>query len=268
MSSEQAFSISILASGSTGNSLYIETEKKKILVDAGLSGKKITTLLAQINRKPDDLDAILVTHEHRDHIHGVGVLARKYDLDIYANEKTWSAMESSIGKVSVEKKQLFDLGKVLTLGDMDIESFGVSHDAIAPQFYRFYKNNRSFVVLTDTGYCSENIKGIVQNADAYLIESNHEVEILRMGAYPWSLKQRILGDKGHLSNDDGALTMSEVIGKQTKRIYLGHLSKENNTKEHARLAMENILTEKGLGVNQDFVIYDTDPDDATELFTI
>lgn len=268
MSSERAFSISILASGSTGNSLYIETEKKKVLVDAGLSGKKITALLAQINRKPDNLDAILVTHEHRDHIHGVGVLARKYGLDVYANEKTWLAMEPLIGKLAVEQKQLFDLGKVLTLGDMDIESFGVSHDASSPQFYRFYKNNRSFVILTDTGYCSENLKGIVKNADAYLIESNHEVEILRMGAYPWSLKQRILGDKGHLSNDDGALTMSEVIGEQTKRIYLGHLSKENNTKEHARLAMENILTEKGLGVNQDFVIYDTDPDAATELFTL
>ncbi|MFK4567033.1 MBL fold metallo-hydrolase [Enterococcus sp. UD-01] len=268
MSQEKAFNISILASGSTGNSLFIETENKKLLVDAGLSGKKITSLLAEVGRKPEELDAILVTHEHRDHIHGVGVLARKYKLDVYANEQTWSAMDPMIGNVAVEQKHIFEMGKVLTLGDMDIESFGVSHDAAAPQFYRFYKNNRSFVMLTDTGYCSDHIRGTIKDADAYLIESNHELEILRMGPYPWSLKQRILGDKGHLSNDDGALTMAEVIGNHTKRIYLGHLSKENNTKEHARMAMESILTEKGLGVNVDFNVYDTDPDAASELFSI
>lgn len=268
MSQENAFNVSILASGSTGNSLFIESQNKKILVDAGLSGKKITSLLAEIDRKPDDLDAILVTHEHRDHIHGVGVLARKYKIDVFANEKTWEAMDPMIGNVAVEQKHIFEMGKVLTFGDMDVESFGVSHDASAPQFYRFYKEGHSFVMLTDTGYCSDHVRGIIKDADAYLIESNHELEILRMGPYPWSLKQRILGDKGHLSNDDGALTMADVIGDKTKRIYLGHLSKENNTKEHARMAMESILTEKGLGVNFDFNIYDTDPDSAGELFAI
>ena len=133
-----AFNISILASGSTGNSLYLESPQKRILVDAGLSGKKITSLLAEVDRKPEDLDAILVTHEHRDHIHGVGVLARKYKLPVYANEKTWEAMSPLIGKVDVEQKHIFEMGKVLTFGDLDIESFGVSHDAAAPQFYRFY----------------------------------------------------------------------------------------------------------------------------------
>lgn len=120
-----AFNISILASGSTGNSLYLESPRKRILVDAGLSGKKITSLLAEVDRKPEDLDAILVTHEHRDHIHGVGVLARKYKLPVYANEKTWEAMAPLIGKVDVEQKHIFEMGKVLTLGDLDIESFGV-----------------------------------------------------------------------------------------------------------------------------------------------
>lgn len=268
MSQDAAFKISILASGSTGNSLYIETPKKKLLVDAGLSGKKITTLLAEIDRKPEELDGLLVTHEHRDHIHGVGVMARKYKLDVYANEKTWLAMDPLIGNVPNEQKHHFEMGTVLTLGDMDIESFGVSHDAAEPQFYRFYKEGRSFVMLTDTGYCSDQIRGTIKDADAYLIESNHELEILRMGPYPWSLKQRILGDRGHLSNDDGAQVMADVIGKHTKRIYLGHLSKENNTKDHARMAMESLLMEKGFAINQDFSIYDTDPESATELFSI
>lgn len=165
-------------------------------------------------------------------------------------------------------KHIFEMGKVLTLGDMDIESFGVSHDAIAPQFYRFHRNNRSFVVLTDTGYCSDHIRGTIENADAYLVESNHEIEILRAGPYPWSLKQRILGDKGHLSNDDGALVMADVLGDKTKRIYLGHLSKENNTKLHARMAMESTLKQKDLGVGEAFKVYDTDPDSASELFQI
>lgn len=263
-----AFNISILASGSTGNSLYLESPQKRILVDAGLSGKKITSLLAEVDRKPEDLDAILVTHEHRDHIHGVGVLARKYKLPVYANEKTWEAMAPLIGKVDVEQKHIFEMGKVLTLGDLDIESFGVSHDAAAPQFYRFYKDGHSFVMLTDTGYASEHVRGTIRDADAYLVESNHDLEMLRMGAYPWSLKQRILGDRGHLSNDDGALVMTDILGDRTKRIYLGHLSKENNMKELAHMTMEETLTRYDLGVNHQFQIFDTDPDSATELYAI
>ncbi|MGM0237531.1 MBL fold metallo-hydrolase [Enterococcus sp. AZ103] len=262
------FNVSVLASGSSGNSLFIESAGKKILVDAGLSGKKIISLLAEVDRKPEDLDAILVTHEHRDHIHGVGVLARKYKLPVYANEKTWQAMMPLIGKVDLEQKQIFDMGKVLTFGDMDIESFGVSHDAAAPQFYRFYKDGHSFVMLTDTGYASEHVKGIISDADAYLVESNHDLEMLRMGPYPWNLKQRILGDRGHLSNEDGALVMTDIIGDHTKRVYLGHLSKENNMKELAHMTMEETLLRYDLGVNHQFQIFDTDPNAATELFAI
>ncbi|KAF1300761.1 MULTISPECIES: MBL fold metallo-hydrolase [Enterococcus] len=268
MSESSAFQISILASGSSGNSLYIESNQKKILVDAGLSGKKITSLLAEVGKKPEDLDALLVTHEHRDHIHGVGVMARKYKLDVYANEQTWQAMDGMIGNIATEQKHIFEMGKVLTFGDMDIESFGVSHDAAAPQFYRFYKDGRSFVMLTDTGYCSDHVRGIIRDADAYLVESNHDLEMLRMGPYPWSLKQRILGDRGHLSNEDGALVMTDIIGDHTKRIYLGHLSKENNIKELAHMTMETTLKEHDLGVGEIFEVYDTDPDKATDLFAV
>ena len=268
MTFEPSFQISILASGSTGNTLYLETDKKKILVDAGLSGKKINQLLKDIDKDIAELDAIFVTHEHRDHIHGVGVLARKYGIDIYANEPTWRAMNPLIGEVKTDQKHIFDLGTTLTFGDMDIESFGVSHDAVSPQFYRFHRNNKSFVVLTDTGYCSDHVRGVVKNADAYLVESNHDVQMLRMGGYPWNLKQRILGDKGHLSNEDGALVMADILGNKTKKVFLGHLSKENNIKELAHMTMENTLKEKGLGVNIDFEVRDTDPEKPTSLFYI
>ncbi|MGI6156376.1 MAG: MBL fold metallo-hydrolase [Enterococcus sp.] len=268
MNDSNGFQISVLASGSSGNCLFLETPKKKILVDAGLSGKKITSLLNDIGRTPEELDAILVTHEHRDHIHGVGVLARKYNLSIYANEKTWQAMDPFIGKIALEQKHHFEMGKVLTLGDFDIESFGVSHDAAAPQFYRFYRNGKSFVILTDTGYCSDALRGKITGADAYLIESNHDLEMLRMGAYPWNLKQRILGDKGHLSNEDGAYVMADVLTDATKRIYLGHLSRENNLKELAHLTMVHTLKEQGLAVGHAFEVCDTDPEQATELFSV
>lgn len=263
-----AFKYSILASGSSGNCFYLETPKKRLLVDAGLSGKKIVSLLAEIDRRPEDLDAIFVTHEHKDHIHGVGVLARKYHLDVYANEATWQAMEKDLGKLDVSQKHIFDMGKVLTFDDIDIESFGVSHDATAPQFYRFMKDNKSFVMLTDTGYVSDRMAGLIENADAYLIESNHDVEILRSGAYPWKLKQRILSDKGHLSNEDGATTMIRTMGNRTKKIYLGHLSKENNIKELANMTMTNQLQRANIAVGSDVKVYDTSPDTASPLVDI
>ena len=267
---EKGFKYSILASGSSCNSFYLETPKKKILVDAGLSGKKITGLLAEIDRKPEDLDAILITHEHSDHIHGVGVLARKYGMDLYANEATWKAMEGSkyLGKVDDSQKHLFEMGKTLTFGDLDVESFGVSHDAAAPQLYRFMKDGKSFVMLTDTGYVSDRMAGIVENADGYLIESNHDVEILRAGSYAWRLKQRILSDLGHLSNEDGADAMIRTLGNKTKKIYLGHLSKENNIKELAHMTMVNQLARADLAVGHDFDVLDTSPDTATPLVDI
>ena len=265
--SENAFKYSILASSSTGNSFYVETPQKRFLIDAGLTGKKITSLLAEIDRKPENLDAIFITHEHSDHIKGVGVLARRYNLDVYANEKTWQMIDerNMIGKLDLAQKHIFERGKTLTLGDIDIESFGVSHDAVEPQFYRLMKDNKSFVVLTDTGYVSDRMAGIIENADGYLIESNHDVEILRSGSYPWSLKQRILSDKGHLSNEDGAGTMIRTIGNRSKKIYLGHLSKENNIKELAHMTMENNLIQADFGVDYDMKVFDTSPDEATPL---
>jgi len=260
--------ISILASGSSGNAVYVESNTTKLLVDCGLTGKKTEGLLRQIDRHPSDIDAILVSHEHSDHIHGVGVMSRKYNLDIYANEKTWQAMGKKIGKIKTEHKYLFDVDELKTIGDIDILSFAIPHDAIDPQFYTFQKNKKQFVILTDAGYVSDRMRHALGNADAYLIESNHDTSMLRMGKYPWSLKQRILSDKGHLSNEDGALALTDMIGNKTKRIYLGHLSKENNMKELARDTVEEILYRKDKGVNEDFYLYDTDPDAAQSLFTL
>lgn len=268
LDTKNEFRVSMLASGSSGNCTFIETPKQKILVDCGLSGKKIQESMNKIGRDLAEVDTILVTHEHRDHVHGLGVLARKYGMNLYANEATWKAMPTSVGKIKTEQKHVFEMGELKTFGDIDVQSYGVSHDAAAPQFYSFHFEGKQFVMLTDTGYVSDRLRALLRNADAYLIESNHDLELLRMGRYPWSLKQRILGDHGHLSNEDGAAAVAEMIGDRTKRVYLGHLSQDNNMKQIARDTAEGILRARDLGVNETFHVYDTDPTVPTELFLI
>ncbi|MGF3067284.1 MBL fold metallo-hydrolase [Facklamia sp. P12945] len=258
-------SFSILASGSTGNCTYIESGQKRFLVDAGLSGKKIEALFKQIDRDINLIDAIFVTHEHKDHIHGVGVLSRRYNLPIYANRETWKAMDRMIGEIAPENKQYIEPETMLQLGDIDIVSYNVSHDAAQPQFYAFQKGNKQFVMLTDTGYVSDRLRSQLRNADAYLIEANHEIELLRYGPYPWSVKQRILSDKGHLSNQDGALAIRDLMGSKTKDIYLGHLSQDNNTKELAMLTMEDTLQAYDVDTVRDLKLHMTDPIKATPI---
>lgn len=259
---------SILASGSSGNATLVETGDQKILVDCGLSGKKIEGLFEQVGRKMSDLDAILVTHEHVDHIKGLGVIARKYKLPVFANQKTWQAMDPMIGEVNSDQKFHFDMETVKSFGSLQVESFGVSHDAIEPMFYIFHSGDKKFVMITDTGYVSDRMKGHIKGADAYLFESNHDIEMLRMGRYPWNVKRRILGDEGHVSNEDAGIAISEVITDKTKRIYLGHLSKDNNMKDLARMSVSQTLAAQDIIVGTQLELFDTDPAVPTDIFTI
>src|SRR5690625_423487 len=255
---------SVLASGSTGNAFYIASQKERLLVDAGLSGKQLDHLLSQIQVDPTTLTGILVTHEHSDHIKGLGIIARKYNLPIYANRKTWAAMENAIGKLSIDQKFQFDMGSVKTFGDIDVESFGVSHDAVEPMFFTFHKGGKKVALVTDLGYVSERIKKTIENADAYIFEANHDVEMLRMSRYPWRVKQRILGDSGHVSNEDCGLALCDVIGQKTKRIYLAHLSQDNNMKDLARMSVNQTLEQRGITLD----LYDTDPKVPTVLYDV
>ncbi|MBA2174785.1 MBL fold metallo-hydrolase [Halobacillus locisalis] len=259
---------SVLASGSTGNAFYIESGEEKILVDAGLSGKKIENLMQQVNIDPHDLSRILVTHEHSDHIKGLGIMARRYNLPIYANEKTWQAMDGQLGKLSVDQKFHFNSEETKTFGGIDVESFSVSHDAADPMFYTFHQDGKKVALVTDLGYVSERIKKTVEGADAYIFESNHDVSMLRMGRYPWNVKRRILGDSGHVSNEDCALALTDILTDETKRIYLAHLSLDNNMKDLARMSVENILTERGFEVGSRIELHDTDPNEATSIFEV
>ncbi len=198
--------------------------------------------MASINRSIEDIDTLLVTHEHNDHCKSVGILARRYpQISVYANELTWQAMNDKIGKINNSQKNIFPPNVVLSFGDLDIESFTVSHDAAQAQFYNFHHHDKSFVVLTDIGYVPQRIVETVKNANAYVFECNHDVEMLRNGPYAWSLKQRILGDSGHLSNEDGADALMDCIGLNTKNIFVGHRSHNNNTKLLAHDTVSDIL---------------------------
>jgi phosphoribosyl 1,2-cyclic phosphodiesterase len=250
---------SILASGSSGNSIIVETDQTRVLIDAGLSGKQIEAQLKEVGVDPKSLDAILVTHEHSDHIKGVGVLARRYDLPVYTHDKTWKELDTLIGEIPEKQKCLFDEGEVHHFGDLEIESFAISHDAAFPMGFCFYHGEKKLSLATDLGYVSNRIKETVAGASVYIFESNHDVEMLRMGHYPWNIKRRILSDVGHLSNEDSASALSEIIQGNGERVYLSHLSKDNNMTELARLTVKNILEENGYVVEKDVKLFDTSP---------
>jgi len=259
---------SVLASGSGGNAIYVEFGEQRFLVDAGLNGKKTQELLAQIGRDPAELTGIFISHEHRDHTIGAGVLARRYGIPIYANANTWNGMNGVIGEVAADLKFELPTGTVRSFGALDVESFGVSHDAREAMFFAFHADGKKLAIITDTGYVSDRVKGIIDNSDAFVFECNHDVNLLRMGRYPWHLQQRILGDRGHVSNEDAALALSEVVGVQTKKIFMAHLSQENNYQELARMTVEQVLLARECPVGEQFFLYDTYQDKATDLVVV
>lgn len=259
---------SVLASGSTGNAIYVENEEHSFLVDAGLSGKKMEQLFQQIDRDARKLSGILVTHEHSDHIKGLGVMARKYKVPIYANAKTWQAMDHHLGVIPTDQRFQFDMETVKTFGGLDIQSFQVSHDAAEPMFYVFHENGRKLALITDTGYVSDRMKGYIKGSDAFVFESNHDVGMLQMGRYPWSVKRRILSDVGHVSNEDAAVAMSEVVDVKPTQIYLSHLSKDNNMKDLAHMSVEQTLRSCGIIAGEYVHLHGTDAEIPTPLVEV
>lgn len=261
--------VCLLSSGSGGNSTYIQTAQHQLLLDAGLSGKKICKLLASIHRRPEDLDYLLISHEHSDHAQGAGILARKYsNLTIMANPKTMDALNHKIGKVRPEQEKIFPKESIQTFGDLTIQSYSTSHDSVDAQYYKFSSKGKSFAMITDAGYVSHHIQKIMNNSTALAVESNYDVEMLLHGPYSWSLKHRILSDTGHLSNDEAATVLLNTIGNQTKYVFLAHRSHNNNTQELAHETIVNTLKSNGLPVGLDFQVYDTDVAMPTPFVTL
>lgn len=237
-----------IASGSSGNCIYVGSEATHLLVDVGISGKRTETGLSSLGVSPRDLDGILITHEHADHIAGIGVMARKYQVPIYATCGTIKAMKecSSIGRIDENLLVEIQADKKLTIKDIVVNPMRISHDAAEPVAYRFSYGSKKVAICTDLGVYNDYTVECLKGMDALLLEANHDVKMLQVGPYPYYLKQRILGDRGHLSNENSGKLLSRILHDKLKTIILGHLSKENNLPE---LAYEAVRMEITLGEN-------------------
>lgn len=240
-----------LSSGSSGNCIYIESDKSKILVDCGLTGKLALDLMKISNINPKELNGIFVTHEHIDHVKGVGVLSRKFDIPVFANEKTWLAMQKKIGKIDLKNINVFKSNTFFSFRDLDIHNLSTYHDADDPVFYIFYQKNQKISILTDTGTFSSNMIDAIRDSDILLLESNYDLEMLENGPYTYDLKQRIKSDHGHLSNTMAIEVISNIVNGKGEHLILGHLSKNNNTQEIVRDNIEKFFFSKNLEIDKD-----------------
>ncbi|WP_278956274.1 MBL fold metallo-hydrolase [Lactobacillus apis] len=260
--------VSVLASGSTGNTSLIETPQHKVLMDAGLSGKKIASLLADVGVDIKEIDMVFLSHDHSDHSKGLGVLMRRYpQIAAFSNSGTWSYLTESqkIGQIPVEQINVIEPGQTKTFGDLDVTAFATSHDAAEPQYYVFTSGGKRMAFLTDTGYVSSKVKDVISDADAYMMEFNYDDMMLRNGPYSWNLKQRILSDVGHLSNEDAAMALLDVVSSKTQLIYMAHRSQHNNTAKLAYDAAKQVLINGDAPLPSDVQLIMTDADKPTNL---
>ncbi len=258
-----------IGSGSSGNCHYVGYKDTNILIDAGLSGKRISKGLEDIDVDISKLRGIFVTHEHSDHIKGLGVLSRKYDLPIYLNYKTWLALESKIGKIKESNIMIFDNDKAYDLGDMCIKPFSINHDAADPVgFSLFNERDDKLSIATDTGHISDDIRENILGSKLVVLESNYDKEMLLMGSYTYALKKRVMSNTGHLSNEDAAKFAVDLIKNGTEEILLAHLSRENNFPALAYETSNHILTENQMKIGRDVELEILMRDDISRLYQL
>ncbi len=241
-----------LISGSSGNCSFFSDGKTNILIDCGLSGKNLEAALMSIDVRPQDIDALLITHEHNDHIKGAGVVSRRYNIPIYATNGTHSG--ANIGAVSDENRQIITPHTDFEVGTVGVRAFNIPHDSMEPVGFCFFSGNEKYSSATDMGYLTNKVFDEIKGSRSVLLESNHDIEMLKMGPYPFPLKQRILSNLGHLSNETAAQTALALVRSGTKNIMLGHLSENNNRPEIAQLETYNHLTQAGVRVGEDVVL--------------
>ena len=219
-----------LASGSSGNCTYVGSDNTHILVDAGTSKKKIEEGLSELSLSLSDISAIFVTHEHVDHIAAIRTILKKYDIPVYATQGTIEGIRNTDKKLEMADKQFIPVvvDKAVVVGDMIVNPMTISHDALEPCGYRVYCGDKKIGIATDLGCFDEYTISALSGCDALLLEANHDVRMLQTGPYPYRLKHRILGDKGHLSNEKSGELLCSLLNEKMKGIFLGHLSKENN----------------------------------------
>lgn len=229
-----------LYSGSSGNSLFVETKNTKLLVDAGVSCKKIENALQDINIDPSSIDGILVTHEHTDHVQGLGTLSKKFDLPIFVNQKTLDAMPKHKDKLSSKNIKIFNVNENFEIGDLKIHPFSIPHDAADPCGFNILSGNKKLSIATDIGHMTNDVLKNLEESLFIMLESNYDPEVLKYSNYPFALKSRIAGPTGHLPNEMAGKTISHLLKSGLKTAMLGHLSKESNFPE---LAYQTVIDE-------------------------
>ncbi len=234
-----------LFSGSNGNAIYVEMGDARVLIDAGVSGSRIVHALETLGVLPGMLDAILLTHEHSDHVQGAGILSRKYDIPLYATRGTWMAIAARMGKLSPSNVRELRAFEDFYVGDIGIMPFALPHDASEPVGYSVSSGGTRVAVATDIGHLKGEWLEAVSGCDLVLLESNHDVDMLKAGRYPYELKRRILGNHGHLSNVDAGRAAVKLAGSGVRQIVLGHLSGENNFPELALRTVHDALEAEG-----------------------
>ena len=252
--------VCVLSSGSGGNCTYLESGNTKILIDLGTSSLYVEKRLQELNIDPSSIDGIFITHTHVDHIKGIKVFLKKYHTKLYLSEIILKEIYTDI---KPENYEIID--KNISLNNFNVTMFKTSHDTLDANGFIFESNGKSVVYITDTGYINMRNHKLLSNRNLYIFESNHDVEMLMNGHYPYHIKQRILGDKGHLSNKDSAYYLSKFIGNDTKCVILAHLSKDNNTEALALSTLKETLKKNNKMVD-DIII--AEQDKRTELIEV
>lgn len=260
-----------IASGSSGNCIYVGNDDIHLLVDCGISGKRAEQGLDACGIDPRDLDGILITHEHMDHISGLGVLIRRYGMPVYATRGTIEAIRQTASLGKLEKASFVEVRaeEPFAIGNIDVCPVAVYHDAAEPVAYRFNQEKKSIGILTDSGTFDKTIVDSMQGLDVLLLEANHDIHMLQAGSYPYYLKQRILSDRGHLSNERSGMLLNELLSDKLKVVVLGHLSKENNFPD---LAYETVRLEVDMAQSpyqtSDFKMFVANRDTVSEMIQI
>ena len=260
-----------IASGSSGNCIYVGSDDTHLLIDTGISKKRIEEGLKELEIKGEEIGGILITHEHSDHIQGLGVFSRKYELPIYATPGTIEGIlsYSGLGKLPEGLLHPIHTDEPFMIGDIRVNPFAISHDANEPSGYRLECGEKSVAVATDLGKYDEYTVEHLKNLDAVLLEANHDIHMLEVGAYPYYLKQRIMGERGHLSNELSGRLLCDILHDNLNHIVLGHLSKENN---YAKLAYETVKLEVTLADNdyrgEDLDMFVAKRDAVSDIITV
>lgn len=256
--------VHILASGSTGNAACVEMGQSRFLIDAGISARRLKTQLALVGILPESINGIFITHEHIDHIKGLATFTKRYRTPVFARRDVFLAM---MCRQELPQECIRMMPEKMTWQEIEVSSFATLHDAADPVGYTFAHGGEKLGLATDLGFVTERVKEELSDSDVLIFEANHDLDMLKKGSYPAMLKRRIMSNRGHLSNDAAAWSLSQILGKKQATVFLAHLSKENNDPQVAMHTVASILDSKGFRRGREVDLRMTMPDETVSFIS-